>query len=345
MKILVTGGTGYIGSHYIIEQLRNTDWEIISIDNYLNSSPKTLDRIRKITGKKVKNFQVDLRDRKSTLKFFEDNRGIEGIVHFAALKTVPESVDKPLLYYDNNINGLINVLTAIEQHKIPNFIFSSSCSVYGNVKRLPVDENTPMGHAESPYAHTKQIGEVIIKNFYRKHTELQGISLRYFNPVGADETGLNGEDPINRPNNLVPVITQVAAGILPKLIIFGKDYDTRDGTCIRDYIHVSDIALAHIKAMKYLIQGKNDHNYEVFNLGTGNGITVYEAVKAFEKTTGQKLNYEFGPRRAGDVEAVYSNNNYTENRLDWKPDRKIDEMMSSAWKWQKEINRERGIKV
>jgi UDP-glucose 4-epimerase len=213
--------------------------------------------------------------------------------------------------------------------------------VYGNVSKLPVDESTPMGKAECPYAHTKQIGEGIIESFYHIHPKLKGISLRYFNPVGADETGLNGEDPINPPNNLVPVITRVAAGIIPELVINGNDWHTRDGTCIRDYIHVSDIAYAHIKAIEYLIHNKNKSNYEVFNLGTGNGVSVYEAVQAFEKTTGIHLNYRFGPRRPGDVEAVYSNNDYTERILNWKPERDIQEMMRSAWKWQEELNRVR----
>ncbi len=209
------------------------------------------------------------------------------------------------------------------------------------METLPVDENTPMGQAECPYAHTKQIGEGIIESFYNIHPELKGISLRYFNPVGSDETGLNGEDPINRPNNLVPVITQVASGIIPELVIFGNDWDTRDGTCIRDYIHVSDIAFAHIKALNFLIENKSKSNYGVFNLGTGNGVTVFEAVQAFEKTTGVKLNYRYGQRRAGDIEAVYSNNDYTEKTLDWKPQRDIEEMMRSAWKWQQELNQEK----
>jgi UDP-glucose 4-epimerase len=342
MKILVTGGTGYIGSHYIIEQIRNTDWDIVSIDNYLNSSPRTIERIEKISGRKVLNYEIDLRDQRSTLKFFEDQGDIRGIVHFAALKSVPESVEEPLLYYDNNINGLLNILTAIEQFRIPYFIFSSSASVYGNVEKLPVDEQTPMGHAECPYAHTKQIGEGILEHFYRKHPDLHGIALRYFNPVGADETGLNGEDPINRPTNLVPVITQVASGILPQLVIYGNDWNTRDGTCIRDYIHVSDIAEAHIQALEYLIEEKAAKNYEIFNLGTGNGVSVLEAVNAFEKTTGEKLNYTLGSRRPGDVEAVYSDNRYTESQLGWTPKRNIEEMMRSAWKWQQNLNRETG---
>jgi UDP-glucose 4-epimerase len=339
MKILVTGGTGYIGSHFIIELIRNTDWEVISIDNYSNSSSKTLDRIKKISGRSVRNYEIDLRDKKALNAVFEENREIQGIVHFAALKAVGESVNMPLQYYDNNINGLLHVLECVDTFSIPYFIFSSSSSVYGNVEKLPVDENTPMGKAESPYAHSKQIGEGILEHFYKIHPDLQGISLRYFNPVGSDETGLNGEDPINPPNNLVPVITQVASGIMPELVIFGNDWNTRDGTCIRDYIHVSDIAYAHIKAIEYLLDTENDSNYQVFNLGTGNGVTVNEAVQAFEETTRVKLNYRYGSRRAGDVEAVFSDNDYTEKTLKWKPQRGIEEMMRSAWKWQQELNK------
>ncbi len=341
MKILVTGGTGYIGSHYIIEQIRNTDWEIVSVDNHINSSPSTIDRIKKITGKRIVNFPIDLRDKRSTLKLFEDSGDIQGIVHFAALKSVPESVQEPLIYYDNNINGLLNILTAVEQFQIPYFIFSSSASVYGNVDKLPVDENTTLNPAESPYAHTKQIGEGIVEHFYRRNKNLSGISLRYFNPVGADETGLNGEDPINKPTNLVPVITQTASGILPQLTIYGKNYETRDGTCIRDYIHVSDIADAHLKALDYLINKKQDKNHEIFNLGTGNGVSVLEAVNAFEKTAEKKLNYIFGSRRAGDQEAIYSDNRLAESRLGWTPVRDINEMMFSAWKWQQLLNMEK----
>jgi len=341
MKILVTGGTGYIGSHYIIEQIRHTDWEVISIDNFSNSSPKTLERIQKIIGRSVIHYDIDLKNKEKVRKVFKENKDIKGIVHFAALKSVGESVNMPLQYYDNNINGLLNLLELVEQYTIPYFIFSSSCSVYGNVSKLPVDKNTPMGQAECPYAHTKQIGEGIIESFYNIHPEIKGISLRYFNPVGSDETGLNGEDPINIPNNLVPVITQVASGIIPELVIFGNDWNTRDGTCIRDYIHVSDIAYAHIKALEYLINDNSGLNYQVFNLGTGNGVTVYEAVKAFEETTGIKLNYRFGARRPGDVEAVYSDNEYTEKMLNWKPKRDITEMMRSAWKWQEVLNNEK----
>ena len=342
MKILVTGGAGYIGSHFLTEAVRHTDWELISVDNFINSSPEVFKRITKITGKEIRNFNTDLRIRGEVEKIFHSNPGITGIVHFAALKTVPESVQKPILYYDNNINGLLNLIQATETYKVPYFIFSSSCSVYGNVNRLPVDESTPLGLAQSPYAHTKQIGESIIEQVAR-HVRLKAISLRYFNPVGADPSGLNGEDPINVPNNLLPVITQVASGITAKLMIFGNDYDTRDGTCVRDYIHVSDIAMAHINALQYLHQGKAEQNHEILNLGTGNGITVMEVIKAFEKVTGKKLNYEIGPRRPGDVEAVYSDTKLSESKLGWKPRYDLDEMILSAWKWQLVLNQEAGI--
>ena len=341
MKILVTGGTGYIGSHFILEAIRNTDWEIISVDNYSNSSPKTLERINKITGRSIINYPLDLRDYNKIFGLILDHPGITGIVHFAALKSVPDSVREPLLYYDNNLNGLINLLRVISELKIPNFIFSSSCSVYGNVTKLPVNESTPLGKTESPYAHTKQIGEGIIEHFSHQSNS-NAISLRYFNPVGADPSGLNGEDPINMPNNLLPVITQVASGILPMLTIFGNDYHTRDGTCVRDYIHVSDIALAHINAMEYLLKDKTELNHEIINLGTGNGVTVMEVVKAFEHVTGLKLNYEIGPRRDGDVEALYSDTKLSETKLQWKPRYNINEMMNSAWKWQLELNKEAG---
>ncbi len=339
MKILVTGGTGYIGSHFIIEALRNTDWEIISADNHVNSSPVTIDRILKITGRKVINHKIDLRDKKGVSDLFRDHPGIDGIVHFAALKSVPESVREPLLYYDNNLNGLLNLLGSVSQHHIPYFIFSSSCSVYGNVTKLPVNESTPMNKAESPYAHTKQIGEGIIEHFSRLG-ECRAASLRYFNPVGADTSGLNGEDPINVPGNLLPVITRVAAGIIPKLMIFGDDYDTRDGTCVRDYIHVSDIALAHINALEYLVKSKSNEKHEIFNLGTGVGVSVMEVVKAFREVTGMPLNYEIGSRRTGDVMALYSDNALSESRLKWKPRYDIREMMLSAWKWQLLLNEE-----
>lgn len=332
-KILVTGGCGYIGSHTLIEMLTQTNFEVISADNLLNSSEKTLERIKQITGKSVKNYFVDLCDMAKTEQIFQENPDLVGVIHFAALKSVPESVAKPLFYYRNNINSLLNLLECCEKYGVSNFIFSSSCSVYGNVAKLPVNEQTPLSIAESPYAYTKQVGEVILKDV-TKIGGVKGIALRYFNPVGAHKTGLNGENPVNRPSNLVPVITQTAVGIIKEMSVFGYDYDTRDGSCIRDYIHVTDIAEAHIKALYYLIEGKNEAKYEVINLGTGNGVTVLEAIHAFEKVSGVKLNYKLVDRREGDVVAIYSDTTVSEKKLGWKTKIGIEEMMDSAWKWQ-----------
>lgn len=334
--IVVTGGCGYIGSQTIIQILRNTDYDVISIDNFVNSTSEALHRIEKITGRSVKNFEADLSELQEVEKVFMENDDILGVIHFAALKSVPESVENPLLYYRNNINSLINVLECCEKYGVKYHIFSSSCSVYGNVDKLPVTENTPFNKPESPYAHTKVIGEQIIESFALKGT-VRNIVLRYFNPVGADETGLIGEDPVSneKPNNLVPVITRTAAGIIPKLTVYGGDYPTRDGSCIRDYIHVMDIADAHIYALEYLM--KSEHSYEIFNLGTGNGVSVFEAINAFEKVTGQKVNYEVGPKRAGDVVSIYSDCTKSTKILGWKAKKNIEEMMLSAWKWQENL--------
>lgn len=337
-KIIVTGGAGYIGSHTIIELLEQTDFEVLSIDNFANSSATTFDRIEKITGQRVKNYVIDLCDAAAVEQIFATEKNIVGVIHFAAFKSVPESVSNPYKYYHNNINSLLNILEACLKFKVNNFIFSSSCSVYGNIDQLPVTEATPFGLAESPYAQTKQIGEAIIKDYARAHPQLQTIALRYFNPVGAHLSGLNGELPINRPTSLVPVITQTAIGRMEQVMVFGNDYDTRDGSCIRDYIHVTDLALAHIKALDYLIQAKNKDNFSIFNLGTGAGVTVLEAIQAFEKVTGEKLNYIIGPRRAGDVIAIYSDTAKSEQELDWKPLLDIEQMMESAWKWENNLN-------
>ncbi|MEM1134755.1 MAG: UDP-glucose 4-epimerase GalE [Bacteroidota bacterium] len=339
-KILVTGGCGYIGSHTIIQLIRNTDFEVISVDSCVNSSEGTMCRIEQITGKVIKNYKIAVCDREQTASLFEENKDITGVIHFAALKAVGESVDKPGWYYDNNINSLLNILWCCEKYNVNNFIFSSSCSLYGNVASLPVNEDTPLSPTESPYAHTKKIGEEIIQSIIHVN-KVQAISLRYFNPVGADHTGKNGENPINKPSNLVPYITQTAAGVLPKLTVFGSDYNTRDGSCVRDYIHVTDIADAHINALQYLLDGKNESNYEVFNLGTGNGVSVLEVIEAFERVTGEKLNYEVGPRRPGDVEAIYSDSSKALKKLGWQTKIGLDEMMESAWKWQQTLNKEK----
>lgn len=339
MKILITGGAGYIGSHTIIEILENTNWEVISIDNYSSSSEKTYQRIEKITGKKVTYYNIDLTDLSLTEKVFEENTDIAGIIHFAAFKSVPESVENPLLYYHNNLNSLINILKCQKKYGITNLIFSSSCSVYGNLDELPVTENTSLNKPESPYAYTKQIGEKIVDDFIKINPTLKAISLRYFNPVGAHKSGLNGEVPIARPNNLVPYITQTAIGKLEQLTVFGGDYATPDGTCIRDYVHVCDIASAHVKALQKLVEDKNFEQHSIINLGTGVGVSVLEAIKAFEKVSNQKLNYKIGPRRAGDVEAIYANNTKAKELINWTPKFNIDEMMLSAWLWEQNLNK------
>jgi len=337
MKILITGGAGYIGSHTIIKILENTTWEVVSIDNYSSSSEKTYQRIEKITGKKIKYYNIDLTNLSLTEKVFEENAAIVGIIHFAAFKSVSESVEDPLLYYHNNLNSLINILKCQKKYIIPNLIFSSSCSVYGNLDELPVTENNPLNKPESPYAYTKQIGEKIVDDFIKTNPSLKAISLRYFNPVGAHNSGLNGEVPISSPNNLVPYITQTAIGKLEQLTVFGGDYATKDGTCIRDYVHVCDIASAHVLALKKLIEDKNFEHHSIINLGTGVGISVLEAIKSFEKVANQKLNYKIGPRRAGDVEAIYANNTKAKELLHWIPKYNIDEMMLSAWLWEQNL--------
>lgn len=339
MKVLVTGGSGYIGSHTLIELLEDGGFEVVSIDNYLRSTPKTYSRIEEITGKKVNHYEVDLCDLEATRSVFKKEKDITGIIHFAALKMVGESVEKPLLYYQNNNQSLLSILTCMQEFGIDNLIFSSSCSVYGNVNQLPVNEQTPLSKAECPYAHTKQMGEEIIEHYLKVHNQ-KAIALRYFNPVGAHKSGMNGEYPIGKPNNLVPVITQTAIGKMEKMFVHGTDYPTRDGSCIRDYIHVTDIANAHVRALKYLQAISSDKHFEILNLGTGNGVSVLEAIKAFEKVSGTKLNYELGSRRPGDVASIYSDSSLAEAKLGWKPKFSIEEMMNSAWKWEQNLQKE-----
>ena len=339
--IIVTGGAGYIGSHTIIELLQQTEYTIVSIDNFSNSNADTFDRIESIAGKRVKNLNVDICNLEALELAFSTIKNPIGIIHFAAFKAVGDSVNMPLTYYHNNLESLINLLKISEKLQIKNFIFSSSCSVYGNVDKLPVTEDTPFSKAESPYAHTKQIGEDILINYVKSNPSFKAVLLRYFNPVGAHNSGLNGELSKDKPNNLVPFITQSAVGILPPLTVFGNDYDTRDGSCIRDYIHVSDIADAHVKAMNYVINDKQKTNTSIFNLGTGNGVTVFEAIQSFEKVSEQKLNYKVGERRAGDVIKIYANNNLAKQELGWDPKNGLDEMMLSAWKWQLNLGKEK----
>lgn len=333
-KILVTGGCGYIGSHTIVDLIKN-GFEVVSVDNLYNADESALDGIEKITGKRVKNYVVDLVNLDATKQIFEENPDIKGIIHFAALKSVGESVEKPLLYFRNNLNGLLNLLDCMTQFDIPNLIFSSSCSVYGNVEQLPVTEDTPWQEAESPYARTKQMGEQIIRDVLRGTPALQSILLRYFNPAGAHPSALMGESPRNVANNLVPVITETAIGKRAETVVFGDDYPTRDGSCIRDYIHVMDLAHAHTLALQYLSDKKNEKQVEVFNLGIGEGVSVLEAIHAFEKSTGEPLNYRIGPRRPGDVIAIYANYDRAAKRLGWQPKHGIEDIMQSAWNWEK----------
>lgn len=335
-KILVTGGSGYIGSHTIVE-LINAGYEIISIDNYSSSHAWIMDKIEEIVNQKINYQKLDLCDWEATNAFFDEHNDIEGIIHFAAYKTVPESMAKPLMYYENNIFSLVNILKCVDKHGIKNFVFSSSCSVYGNAKTLPVTEETPFEKAESPYGRTKQMGEQILEDF--AETSSCKISmLRYFNPVGAHESGKIGDLPLGTPNNLVPFITQTAIGKREILTVFGNDYPTRDGTCLRDYIHVTDISLAHIKALERMMKNENEKQVEVFNLGSGNGVTVQEVIDAFIKVTGVDLNYKIGEKRLGDVAAIYADNQKSKDKLNWQAQKNIEEMMASAWKWEKQLS-------
>lgn len=334
-KILVTGGCGYIGSHTIVDLVEN-GFDVISVDNNARSSPRILEGIEKITGKKIKNYKVDLCNYDDTFAVFQENDDVAGIIHFAAYKSVGESVEQPLAYFENNLVSLINLLKCVQEFNIPYFVFSSSCTVYGNPDQIPVTELTPPKPAESPYGYTKQMGEQIINEF-SKASAAQCVLLRYFNPVGAHPSILIGELPVGKPANLVPAITQTAIGKLPQMEVHGNDYPTRDGSCIRDFIHVSDIAHAHTLAMQYMLDGKATKRCEVYNLGTGNGVTVLEAIKAFEKVSGVKLNYVLGPRRPGDVIAIYANNDYAIKTLGWKITYSLNDMMSTAWRWEQRL--------
>lgn len=332
-KILVTGGCGYIGSHTIVDLLDH-GFEVVSADNLSNSNAAALDGVAAITGQHIQNYPIDLCDMDATRRIFQEHPDIQGVIHFAALKLVGESVTQPLHYYRNNLISLMNLLSSMEEAGITNLIFSSSCSVYGNTLALPVTEATPRQEAESPYARTKQIGEDILQDYARAFPHSRSILLRYFNPAGAHESALIGEDPSNPASNLVPVITETAAGKRPELVVFGDDYPTRDGSNIRDYIHVMDLANAHTKALQFLLSGHASEPCSVFNLGIGAGVSVLEAIHAFETATGVKLNYRIGPRRAGDVIAIYANYDKAARILGWQPTRNISDIMRSAWAWE-----------
>ena len=336
MKVLVTGGLGFIGSHTVVE-LQNKGFEVVIIDNLSNSSIDVIEGITKITDKRPVFEQLDLRDKQSTDQFFEKHNDITGVIHFAASKAVGESVKEPLMYYENNINTLVYMLQNLCQLNNKNFIFSSSCTVYGQADELPITESAPVKPAESPYGNTKQIGEEIIRDTCKVNEDLNAIALRYFNPIGAHPSSDIGELPIGVPQNLVPYITQTGVGMRDQLAVFGDDYPTEDGTCIRDYIHVVDLAKAHVIALERLIENKSLSNYEVFNLGTGKGSSVLEVIQSFEKVSGRKLNYKIAERREGDVISAYADTRHANKVLGWKTESSLDDAMASAWNWEKKI--------
>lgn len=331
-KILITGGTGYIGSHTSIELIKQ-GYEVLIVDDLSNSSIKVLDKIEKLSGKRPFFKELDLKDKPKTSNFFKNNK-IDAVIHFAASKAVGESVALPMKYYRNNLVSLINVIEAMSENNIHNIVFSSSATVYGQPDKLPATEDSPILPSESPYGNTKQIGEEILKDQTIANDKFNVIALRYFNPIGAHESGENGELPLGTPNNLMPFITQTAIGLRDELKVFGGDYNTHDGTAVRDYIHVVDIAKAHIKAVERMIDNKCKAQFEFFNLGTGKGFSVKEVIDAFEKSTGAKLNYSIVDRREGDVEKIYASTEKAAKELGWKAEISLDEMTLSAWKWE-----------
>ncbi|MDB2555196.1 UDP-glucose 4-epimerase GalE [Flavobacteriaceae bacterium] len=330
-KILVTGGLGFIGSHTVVE-LQQAGYEVVIIDNLYNSKIEVLDRIISITGIKPSYFNIDLRNKIAVKDFFNTNK-VDGIIHFAASKAVGESVKNPLLYYENNISTLVYLLQEMKEHQLSNFIFSSSCTVYGQADELPITENAPVKPAESPYGNTKQIGEEIIKESC-KANGLKAIALRYFNPIGAHETAIIGELPLGVPQNLIPFVTQTAAGIRKELSVFGDDYPTKDGTAVRDYIHVVDLAKAHIAALERLLNNGNKKDFEVFNVGTGTGSSVLEVIKAFEKVSNTRLNYKIVARREGDITSAYADTTLAKVELGWETEKTLEQALLAAWKWQ-----------
>lgn len=337
-KIVVTGGTGYIGSHTAVELIED-GFEVILIDNLYNSEAEVADRIGKITGTKPALEVFDICDREKLNDFFQKNKDVSAIIHFAAYKAVGESVSKPLEYYRNNLVSLINILEGMKDYAVPAIVFSSSCTVYGQPEKLPVTEDAPIQPAISPYGNTKQIGEEIIRDTVAANKNIKAISLRYFNPIGAHKSALIGELPRGVPENLVPFITQTALGLRNELKIFGDDYNTPDGSCIRDYLHVVDLAKAHVIAVKRMLENKNKHDYEVFNLGTGKGVSVLEAIKSFERVSGIKLKYKITGRRAGDIEKIWADPSFANRELGWKTLSSLDEAMKTAWEWEKAVRK------
>ena len=339
-KVLITGGTGYIGSHTAAELVED-GFEVVIIDNLYNSEAEVVDRIEKITGVKPALKIFDLCDSDKTDLFFKNHNDISAVIHFAAYKAVGESVNKPLEYYRNNLVSLMNLLDSMKKYGIVNMVFSSSCTVYGQPDKLPVKEESPVQAATSPYGNTKQIGEEIIRDTTVATDKIKAISLRYFNPIGAHPSALIGELPLGVPENLVPYITQTAIGLRDELSVFGDDYDTPDGSCIRDYLHVSDLAKAHVVAVKRLIEKKNKKDYEVFNLGTGKGVSVLEAIRSFEKVSGVKLRYKIVGRRKGDIVKIWADPSLANRELNWKTGYSLDDCMKTAWDWQKQLSKTR----
>jgi UDP-glucose 4-epimerase len=335
-KVIVTGGTGYIGSHTAVELIAD-GFDVVIIDNLYNSDITVLDGIQAITGIKPRFYDYDICDRIKLNEVFIAEGKVDAIIHFAAYKAVGESVRKPLEYYRNNLVSLMNLLEMMEQHSTSALVFSSSCTVYGQPDTLPVTESSPVREAVSPYGYTKQIGEIIIKDAMAARQMQKAISLRYFNPIGAHPTAYIGELPHGVPENLVPFITQTAIGLRDELRVFGNDYDTPDGSCIRDYLHVVDLAKAHVVALKRLLEGKNKANYEVFNLGMGKGVSVFEAIAAFERATGEKVRYSITSRRPGDIEKIWADPSLANRELKWKTEITLDEAMETAWRWEKKI--------
>ncbi len=336
--ILVTGGLGYIGSHTVVE-LQKEGFEVIVVDNLSNSSIDVLDGIEGITGKRPIFEEFDLRDKPKVEAFFQKHSDVVGVIHFAASKAVGESVEEPLLYYENNLGVLVYILQELKKKGGASFIFSSSCTVYGQADIMPITEDAPLKPAESPYGNTKQVGEEIIRDTCKVNPDIKAIALRYFNPIGAHPSGKIGELPLGVPQNLVPFITQTGVGLRKELSIFGDDYPTPDGTCIRDYIHVVDLAKAHVAALQRLLKDKNENNYEVFNLGTGKGSSVLEVIQSFERVSGEKLNYKTVGRREGDVVQAYAETTKANKVLGWKAESTLDEAMGSAWEWERNIRK------